>query len=562
MTQSRNRNSYVPFFQLEAIEEHINPIFNTTENEKDTQEKKRRRTKDWEKIKEFVDEKEAESIRKSKDWMYSYSGTTQEGKYIVFRCSKSRQKLSKIREEERQIKRATKRQRLLTEIENYSSVQVTENEFEYCSKLCKLVYLSDSSKVVLYETHGTHENHDSYEGTSSSLSDEMIRSIETLYVSGVTKPSSIISSLRYQHPSFILPSRRQVYYQVQVLKKKIYGDVVISLGELLKWCESNSAVPEDLDEGFVVKHEGFCNFEFKPIDDDDDDDDNDENGMVFRFFITTKRLLNMAIKLNHITTDATYKLIWLGFPVLVVGTTDKNNVYHPYGIGVSTNETAEAFKFMFNSIKEGVQNIFDEIIRPNILQADNAPSITNLDIKNSYTFRERLPMNEFLPLLLKLVKNWSIDRNIEKSFDKPFYKEVPLTERRWADAFKFAITPVTMIEIENFYYFNYDYETKITKAICNSFKKVVENLKSPNFDAYANNIRNVCRVTLDKNNWKLSVCLCSNFQKQSICDHVLGLAIRLKLVVPPTEAINLAMKKKKLRGRKKTAKCGRALIKE
>ena len=40
MTQSRNRNSYVPFFQLEAIEEHINPTFNTTENEKDTQEKK------------------------------------------------------------------------------------------------------------------------------------------------------------------------------------------------------------------------------------------------------------------------------------------------------------------------------------------------------------------------------------------------------------------------------------------------------------------------------------------------------------------------------------------
>ena len=39
--------------------------------------------------------------------MYSCSGTTQEGKYIVFRCSKSRQKLSKIREEERQIKRAS-----------------------------------------------------------------------------------------------------------------------------------------------------------------------------------------------------------------------------------------------------------------------------------------------------------------------------------------------------------------------------------------------------------------------------------------------------------------------
>ena len=29
---------------------------------------------------------------------------------------------------------------------------------------------------------------------------------------------------------------------------------------------------------------------------------------------------------------SSYKLIWLGFPVLVVGTTDKARQFHPFGI--------------------------------------------------------------------------------------------------------------------------------------------------------------------------------------------------------------------------------------
>jgi hypothetical protein len=36
---------------------------------------------------------------------------------------------------------------------------------------------------------------------------------------------------------------------------------------------------------------------------------------------------------NYITTDAIYKLLRLGFPVLIVGITNKNCNYHPYGIG-------------------------------------------------------------------------------------------------------------------------------------------------------------------------------------------------------------------------------------
>jgi hypothetical protein len=42
---------------------------------------------------------------------------------------------------------------------------------------------------------------------------------------------------------------------------------------------------------------------------------------------------------------------------------------------------------------------------PGYPSSNNALESTNNDIKNSFTFRERLPMNEFLELLLKIVNH-------------------------------------------------------------------------------------------------------------------------------------------------------------
>mgnify|MGYP002790673476 FL=1 len=56
---------------------------------------------------------------------------------------------------------------------------------------------------------------------------------------------------------------------------------------------------------------------------------------------------------KHIHADATYKLTWQGFPILVCGTTDSNRKFHPFGITVCTNEKTEDFKFMFRSLIDG-----------------------------------------------------------------------------------------------------------------------------------------------------------------------------------------------------------------
>ncbi len=64
----------------------------------------------------------------------------------------------------------------------------------------------------------------------------------------------------------------------------------------------------------------------------------DDGGNKFRFFVTTKRLLFNATISNKSHADATYKLIWQGFPCLIIGTTDMIRQFHPYGFAVCSNE--------------------------------------------------------------------------------------------------------------------------------------------------------------------------------------------------------------------------------
>ena len=54
--------------------------------------------------------------------------------------------------------------------------------------------------------------------------------------------------------------------------------------------------------------------------------------------------------------EATYKLIWQGFPVLVV----ESRHFHPFGIEVCSNENTEDFEFLFNSVRNGFAKIFGQ----------------------------------------------------------------------------------------------------------------------------------------------------------------------------------------------------------
>lgn len=84
-------------------------------------------------------------------------------------------------------------------------------------------------------------------------------------------------------------------------------------------------VPEYQNKAFIVSYEMEIN-DSKP----------DES--TVRFLVSTKTLIKIASTVEKMHIDATYKCMWQGYPVLLVGLTDSNRKFHSFGVCVSTRE--------------------------------------------------------------------------------------------------------------------------------------------------------------------------------------------------------------------------------
>ena len=110
---------------------------------------------------------------------------------------------------------------------------------------------------------------------------------------------------------------------------------------------------------------------------------NSKTDQKLRAFVPTKRLLDHARYVSHLVCDGTYKLIWQGYPVLVVGTTDRMKMFHPFGLCVTLKEEASDFEFLFSSLKKSIFEIYKIDLGPRILVADGAAAETNGLFKRS-----------------------------------------------------------------------------------------------------------------------------------------------------------------------------------
>lgn len=88
------------------------------------------------------------------------------------------------------------------------------------------------------------------------------------------------------------------------LRNEKYGEARLHFGSLEQWLKECNEVPQNWDQPFVVAYE--CN-----IDDTSPDDS------TFRFFVSTKHLIQNTIDVERMHTDATYKLNWQGYPILI-----------------------------------------------------------------------------------------------------------------------------------------------------------------------------------------------------------------------------------------------------
>lgn len=70
----------------------------------------------------------------------------------------------------------------------------------------------------------------------------------------------------------------------------------------------------------------------------------------------------MACDAKVIHEDSTMKATIQGYPLLARGTSDATRHFHLFGLMLSTNETSADYEFMFESLRFGVETVFNKVM--------------------------------------------------------------------------------------------------------------------------------------------------------------------------------------------------------
>jgi hypothetical protein len=284
---------------------------------------KRGRNKLWVFYQKFSNVKEAEDfVNSENNWSRKFTRMTEEGQKRFYRCNKVRK------------------------------------TGPQCVAELYLLFESGSDSVIVYRTDADH-NHDDI-GVRDDYGIHAQTKIEINRLFDLhLKPKAILAALQ-KIDGMQLPTKMQLNNYISDRRRVKFGQPTIHLGELEKWIHEHESIPDDDNEPFVMKSwilEG--------------------DQPSFRFILTTKKLLKLTCSTDILHADATYKLIWQGFPVLIVGTTNKNRKFYPLCLGVSTNEQKEDFEMMFSVLKEAVCSLYEHDLKPKVLVYDAAQAIKN-----------------------------------------------------------------------------------------------------------------------------------------------------------------------------------------
>lgn len=171
-------------------------------------------------------------------------------------------------------------------------------------------------------------------------------------------------------------------------------------------------------------------------------------------------------------------------------------------------------------------------------------------IKRLVTFRERLPVEQFIEtVLIKMTK----DLSEEYATNVRIINQVQnIHLDLWREASQWLTTAeyIDDTEAEGIYYI----ATSKSKETINLTLETVHELnqqKFKSFDEYVQKRHNLFyTVDINRNSWVNSKCDCYCFWKNYTCKHIIGIALRNKCCKLPRKALTVKLQKKKSRGRK------------
>lgn len=290
--------------------------------------KKRRIHKEYFEERTFDSQKEAtEAIESEGIWSYHYSNQSTAGKRVTYRC----------------------------------------NQMKFRGKQCEaavyLMYDAFSPRIGFFRSTSLHTHSDiaNINNAVDKITGQLADKIKLMHELNV-KPKMILYKLLQD--GFKPPTKSKLYSFLSKLRKDKFGQCRIDFATLEKWLAENIEPPIEQNEPFIVDYFVSVN------------ETNTEES-TFRFLVSSKYLLQKAGDIVKLHADATYKLVWQGQPVLLVGTTDSDRHFHPLGIAVCSKEQKEDFAFIFHAMKSSVYNLFGIEMQPKVLISDAAASIHN-----------------------------------------------------------------------------------------------------------------------------------------------------------------------------------------
>lgn len=197
---------------------------------------------------------------------------------------------------------------------------------------------------------------------SNKVTDDIRDKIIAMYNDGL-RPTTIRFRLRADETieEKYQPSKRQITNVINLNKIEQCGQNPITMNDLVAFVENNEYdANKDQDTSFVVKFERSAST---------------DPHRMFRYFVSTARLLRMASEAKVLHSDATFKTTTEKLPNIAVGTSDANGDFHLIGLQVSSHETSEAYECAFNAVKEGTMMVTGKEIEPKYLVCDADPAI-------------------------------------------------------------------------------------------------------------------------------------------------------------------------------------------
>lgn len=236
----------------------------------------------------------------------------------------------------------------------------------WCCKRYTLFLPANKVEIQLLTNESEHDHDKLLEGTIPPPSDEMKVFITGLFKCGTTKIADVLRHIEYARDTNKLfenepnPKNKQIEYMLRKFRDAETPRMV-KIGDLMSWCDANKEIPADENKAFVIGSESSTI----------------ESNLRFGFVLSTLFLLSLLKDKKKICIDATYKLNWLGFPLMVLGTVDRAKRFHPLIYACCSHEATIDFEFIFKSIKTAIKTHFDYEFEPEIMIADGSDAIRN-----------------------------------------------------------------------------------------------------------------------------------------------------------------------------------------